>query len=70
MLKDIVVFKDSNQRNNVIRLLKDNVSQIQLKVQPSKEQIRKYKEKMSIDFNVNDIEYSDSNIRYMCKEKC
>lgn len=69
LLKDIVVFKDSNQRNNVIRLLKDNVSQIQLKVQPSKEQIRKYKEKMSIDFNVNDIEYSDSNIRYMCKEK-
>lgn len=69
LLKDIVVFKDSNQRNNVIRLLKDNVSQIQLKVQPSKEQIRKYKEKMSIDFNVNGIEYSDSNIRYMCKEK-
>lgn len=69
LLKDIVVFKDKNQRDSVIKLLKNKISEIQLKVQPSKEQIKKYKAKLSIDFNNNDIEYSDDNIEHMCKEK-
>jgi hypothetical protein len=69
LLKDIVVFKDKNQRDLVIELLKNKISEIQAKVQPSKEQIKKYKGKLSIDFNNSDIEYSDDNIEHMCKEK-
>ena len=69
LLKDIVVFKDENQRKHVIKLLKDKIPQIQIKVQPSDEQIKKYREKLSIDFNNGDTEYTDDNIRHMCKEK-
>ena len=49
--------------------MKDKIPQIQIKVQPSDEQIKKYREKLSIDFNNGDTEYTDDNIRHMCKEK-
>lgn len=69
LLKDIVIFKDRNQMKIVQKLLQDKIPEIQEKVQPSDDQINRYKGLIGVDFNNKDPEYSDSYIEQMCKEK-
>lgn len=69
LLKDIVIFKDRNQLKTVCDLLKNQISEIKEKVKPTNDQLELCKGKMSFDFSKKDMEFSNTNIEYMCQEK-
>lgn len=69
LLKNIVIFRDNNQKNEVMKLLKDRMSEIVITIEPSEEQLQAVKRKIRTISENREIADNEDYLVRICKEK-